>query len=116
VTSARLRPWSCEKPAAHAGKEYALTGPVAVSYEEVAKALTAVIGRAVAYEAIAPAEFDARLRVAGMPDWRAYDLAHIASAYGANENIVSPDIAMLLRRQPRSLSEFLEDHRKAYSF
>jgi hypothetical protein len=54
--------------------------------------------------------------VAGMPDWRAYDLAHIASAYGANENIVSPDIAMLLRRQPRSLSEFLEDHRKAYSF
>jgi uncharacterized protein YbjT (DUF2867 family) len=104
------------EPAAHAGKEYALTGPVAVSYEEVAKALTAVIGRAVTYEAIAPAEFDARLRVAGMPDWRAYDLAHIASAYGANENIVSPDIAMLLRRQPRSLSEFLEDHRNVSSF
>jgi len=104
------------EPASHAGKEYALTGPVAVSYEEVAKALTAVIGRAVTYEAIAPAEFDARLRVAGMKDWRAYDLAHIAMAYGANENIVSPDIAMLLRRQPRSLSEFLEDHRNAYSF
>lgn len=28
------------EPAAHAGKEYALTGPAAVSYEEVAKALT----------------------------------------------------------------------------
>jgi hypothetical protein len=51
-----------------------------------------------------------------MPDWRAYDLAHIVSAYGANENIVSPDIAMLLRRQPRSVSEFLEGHRNVYSF
>jgi len=102
-------------PAAHAGKEYALTGPVAVSYEEVAKALTAIADRAVTYEAVAPAEFEDRLRAAGMPEWRAYDLAHIALAYGVSENIVSPDLAMLLGRQSRSLSEFLECHRHAYS-
>jgi uncharacterized protein YbjT (DUF2867 family) len=102
-------------PAVHAEKEYALTGPVAVSYEEVAKALTAIADRAVTYEAVAPPEFEDRLRAAGMPEWRAYDLAHITLAYGASENIVSPDIAMLLGRQPRSLSEFLEDHRDAYS-
>jgi uncharacterized protein YbjT (DUF2867 family) len=102
-------------PAAHAAKEYALTGPVAVSYEEVAKALTAVTDHAVTYEAVAPREFEHRLRAAGMPEWRAYDLGHIASAYGASENIVSPDLPMLLGRRPRSLSEFLEDHRGAYS-
>jgi len=102
-------------PAAHPGKEYALTGPVAVSYEEVAKALTAITDHAVTYEAVAPPEFEDRLRTAGMPEWRAYDLAHIALAYGASDNIVSPDLAMLLGRQPRSLSEFLEDHRLAYS-
>src|SRR6516162_10303445 len=102
-------------PAAHAAKEYALTGPVAINYEEVAKALTAIADRAVTYEAVAPPEFEDRLRAAGMPEWRAYDLAHIASAYSASENIVSPDIAMLLGRQPGSLSEFLEDHRGAYS-
>jgi uncharacterized protein YbjT (DUF2867 family) len=102
-------------PVAHVGKEYALTGPVAVSYDEVAAALTAVAGHAVTYEAVAPDEFETRLRAAGMPDWRAYDLAHIASAYGAAENTVSPDLAMLLGRQPRSLSGFLEDHRSAYS-
>jgi uncharacterized protein YbjT (DUF2867 family) len=102
-------------PAAHAGKEYALTGPVALSYEEVAKALTAIADRAVTYQAVAPEEFEYRLRAAGMPEWRAFDLAHIASAYGASENIVSPDLAMLLGRRPRSLSEFLEDHRGAYS-
>jgi uncharacterized protein YbjT (DUF2867 family) len=102
-------------PAAHAGKEYVLTGPVAVSYEELAKALTAIADRAVTYEAVAPPEFEDRLRAAGMPEWRAYDLAHIASAYRASENIVAPDLATLLGRQPRSLSKFLEDHRDAYS-
>ena len=72
-------------PAAHAGREYALTGPFGVSYEEVAKALTAIADRAVSYEAVAPTEFEHRLRAAGMPEWRAYDLAHIALAYGASE-------------------------------
>jgi NAD(P)H dehydrogenase (quinone) len=102
-------------PAAHSAKVYALSGPAAVSYEEVAKALTSIAGRAVTYEAVAPAEFEQRLRAVGMPDWRAYDLAHIASAYGARENLVSPDLAMLLGRQPGSLLEFLENHRSAYS-
>jgi len=102
-------------PAAHVGKEYALTGPATVSYEEVAEALAAVVGRAVTYEAVAPAEYENRLRAAGVPDWRAYDLAHIASAYGVNENVVSPDIATLLGRPPTSLSEFLDDHRQVYS-
>jgi hypothetical protein len=68
----------------------------------------------VTYEAVAPPEFKDRLRAAGIPEWRAYDLAYIASAYGASENIVSPDLAMLLGRQPRSLYEFLKDHRNAY--
>src|SRR5262249_8980667 len=95
-------------PAAHVGKEYALTGPVAVSYEEVAKALTAGTDHAVTYEAVAPQEFENRLRAAGMPEWRAYDLAHIASAYGASENIVSPDLAMLLDRRPRSYPSSLK--------
>ena len=81
-------------PAAHASREYALTGPVAVSYEEVAKALTAITDHAVTYEAVAPPEFEDRLRKAGMPAWRAYDLAHIASAYGASENnaLCSPTV------------------------
>lgn len=102
-------------PAAHAGKEYALTGPVAHSYDEVASAFTAVAGHAVTYEPVSPDEFETRLRAAGMPDWRAFDLAHIASAYSAAENTVSADLPMLLDREPRTLSEFLEDHRNAFA-
>lgn len=102
-------------PAAHAGKAYALTGPVALSYDDVAAAFAIVAGHAVAYEPVAPEDFQARLLGAGMPDWRAFDLAHIASAYSAAENAVSPDLPMLLGREPRSLSAFLEDHRNALS-
>jgi uncharacterized protein YbjT (DUF2867 family) len=102
-------------PAAHAGKAYTLTGPVAHSYDEVAAAFATVAGHAVAYEPVAPEDFGARLLAAGIPSWRAFDLAHIASAYSAAENAVSPDLPMLLGRKPRSLSGFLEDHRNAFS-
>lgn len=104
-----------DDPAAHAGKAYALTGPVALSYDEVATALAAVAGHAVAYEPVTPEDFESRLLAAGIPDWRAFDLARIASAYSAAENAVSPDLPMLLGRKPRSLAQFLEDHRNAFS-
>ena len=102
-------------PAAHAGKAYTLTGPVAHSYDEVAAAFATVAGHAVAYEPVAPEDFEARLLAAGIPSWRAFDLAHIASAYSAAENAVSPDLPMLLGRKPRSLSGFLEGHQNAFS-
>lgn len=102
-------------PTIHASREYALTGPTAVTYGEVAEELTAIAGRLVTYSAVAPAEYERRLRSAGIPAWRAYDLAHIASAYTASENTVAADIVTLLERQPTSLATFLEDHRRVYS-
>jgi uncharacterized protein YbjT (DUF2867 family) len=104
-----------DDPAAHTGKAYALTGAVAHSYDEVATALAAVAGHAVAYEPVTPEDFESRLLAAGIPEWRAFDLAHIASAYGAAENAVSLDLPMLLGRKPRLFAEFLEDHRDAFS-
>jgi uncharacterized protein YbjT (DUF2867 family) len=104
-----------DDPAAHAGKAYALTGPVAHSYDEVATALATVAGHAIAYEPVTPEDFESRLLAAGVPDWRAFDLAHIASAYSVADNSVSPDLPMLLSRKPRLLTEFLEDHRETFS-
>lgn len=98
-------------PVAHAGQAYALTGPVAHSYDEVATALSVVAGRAVAYEPVPPQAYEARLLAAGIPGWRAFDLAHITSAYSPSDNAVSPELPTLLGRRPRSLSEFLQDHR-----
>ena len=62
-----------------------------------------------------PEDFEARLLAAGIPNWRAFDLAHIASAYSAVDNAVSPDLPTLLGRKPRSLSEYFEDHQNTFS-
>ena len=98
-------------PAAHSGRTYALTGPEAVGYAEVAAAIGRVAGRPVRYVAAAPDDLEADLRAAGVPGWRAFDLAHIAAAYAPGELTVGSDLPRLLGRPPRSLAAFLADHR-----
>ncbi len=102
-------------PAGHVGQTYRLTGPERYSYDDVAAALSGVVGRPVTYEPVAPADFEARLLAAGIPAWRAFDLAHIASAYTAVDHAVSPDFKALTGHDPRSLSIFLQDYREAFA-
>ena len=101
-------------PGAHAGQTYALTGPEAHSYDEVASALAVMAGRPVTYEPVSPEAYEARLLAAGLPDWRAFDLAHIASAYGPADHVATPTLQQLLGRPPRSVSAFLHDHRDLF--
>lgn len=102
-------------PDGHAGATYALTGPAALGYAEVAAAWARLSGREVAYEALAPERYERDLVAAGAPGWRAHDLAHIASAYSAADCAVTPDLETLLGRPPRSLEDFLSDHREAFA-
>jgi uncharacterized protein YbjT (DUF2867 family) len=101
-------------PAAHAGRTYALTGPEAVGYAEVAAAIGRVAGRPVRYAPVSPRAYEAELVSAGVPGWRAFDLAHIAAAYGPGQCAVVPDLPQLLGRPAGSLRAFLGDHRAAF--
>jgi len=99
------------QPAVHAGRAYALTGPRAVGYAEIAQLMAAVVGRDVRYQALAPARFRADLEAAGIPPWRAADLAAIASAYSDADNLSAAGVAALTGRPPTPIERFLEDHR-----
>jgi NAD(P)H dehydrogenase (quinone) len=101
-------------PAAHAGATYALTGPAAVTYADVAAALSRLVGAPVAYEPLDPAAFRAGLLDAGIPEWRADDLAAIASAYTDADNTVDAALPTLLGRPATPLARFLDDHRETY--
>jgi hypothetical protein len=68
----------------------------------------------VTYERVPPDAYEATLLAAGIPDWRAHDLANIAPAYSPGDNAVSPDAKALLGRAPRSLSDFLADRGDAF--
>jgi uncharacterized protein YbjT (DUF2867 family) len=98
-------------PAAHQGKTYRLTGPQTISYDQVAAALSALLGRPVEYEAVDPHDWEARLRVRDVPGWRAFDLAHILYAYEPPDNAVSADFEQLTGRPPTALATFLQDYR-----
>jgi len=95
-------------PGRHAGRAYALTGPEAVSYHEVAAALGA------RYEPVSPGVFNTGLRNAGIPEWRANDLATIAAAYSDDENEPTGDLPSLLGRPATTLGQFFADHRDRY--
>jgi uncharacterized protein YbjT (DUF2867 family) len=101
------------EPAAHAGRAYALTGPRAVGYAEIARLMAAIAGRDVRYEALTPERFRAGLEAAGVPAWRAADLAAIASAYSAADNRPADGVAELAGRPPTPIERFLADHRTA---
>ncbi|WP_157961669.1 NmrA family NAD(P)-binding protein [Acuticoccus kandeliae] len=98
-------------PAAHEGRRYALTGPAAHTYAEIAAIFAAVAGREVRYEPVAPAAFEARLLAAGLPDWRAFDLSHIATAYTPADNMVRDELPRLLGRAATALEDFAAANR-----
>ena len=98
-------------PVAHAGRAYPLTGPRAVTYAEVAALMAAIVGRDVRYEALAPERFRADLEAAGIPAWRAADLAAIASAYSEEDNRPVDGVAVLTGRPPTAIERFLDEDR-----
>jgi len=101
-------------PGPHVGKAYTITGPAALGYADVARAIGDLIGRPVEYETRPPESFRAGLVEAGIPEWRADDLAAIAAAYTEAENVPSSDLPELIGRSATPLERFLSDHREHY--
>jgi uncharacterized protein YbjT (DUF2867 family) len=95
----------------HRGKIYTLTGPVALSYAELAAKLAAAIGRPVAYVDLPPSETREALVHAGMPGWLADDMLALQARIASGDaSTVVGDVAAVLGRAPRSFDDFARDH------
>ena len=101
-------------PAAHAGATYALTGAIALSYESIADALTACSNARSRTTRSRRSGTSPTSSAAGSPEWRARDLAFIASAYAPADNATTRDLPALLGRPAESLREFLAAHRDVF--
>jgi NAD(P)H dehydrogenase (quinone) len=95
-------------PEPHAGRTYDLTGPEALTFNEIAAVLTATTGRPVRYHPETIEEARASRASYGAPAWLVEAWISTYTAIAAGELAgVSPAIADLTGRAPTSLEDLL---------
>ncbi|MGH8876996.1 MAG: NmrA family NAD(P)-binding protein [Stackebrandtia sp.] len=98
----------------HTGGVYTLTGPRAITHEEIAEALATATGRDIAFDDV-PAERFAAALSPYLPPWQldglVEDYAHYARGEAAE---VHPDAADLIGRPARDITDFARDHAAAF--
>lgn len=102
-------------PAPHAGKTYWLTGPVPISYYDVAAVLSELLGRTITYRELTfDQDKDAMIR-AGVPEQIAEMNAQAANLTADGDAAwVTDDVPSLLGRPARSFEEFATDYANAF--
>lgn len=103
-------------PTAHAGQTYCLTGPDLITYTDVARELSAVLGHEIEYRQIRADEHRAAMIRAGVPEAVATSNAQAFRLIAEGDAAwLTDDVATLTGTAPRSLHTFLTEHRAAFS-
>lgn len=101
----------------HEGRIYELTGPEPLTYADMARKLSAALGREIAYVDMPIPDYERALAAAGVPDWFAKEIADI---YGrgfyreSGGSFVTDVIEVLTGCPPRSFDDFARDYADAF--
>ncbi|MEO3870772.1 NAD(P)H-binding protein [Nonomuraea sp. B12E4] len=96
--------------------DHVLTGPESLSHDQIAEALTAVLGREIRYVDLPVPEMTAHLERQGIPQPHAGDLAELMAATGDGRwATTTTTVEDLTGRPPRPLTAFLTDHKHAFN-
>jgi uncharacterized protein YbjT (DUF2867 family) len=99
----------------HDGRSYELTGPAALTFDEVAAQLSTVLDRPVGFVAVPDEAALGRLVGSGVPQWYASNVVVQFGLLRAGTQAGVGDVVRVLTgREPRPLGEFLRDHAAAY--
>ena len=102
-------------PGPHAGATYSLTGPQALSLDEVAATLTAELGRSVRYQPETLEQAYASRASYGAPDWQVDAWVSTYTAIAGGEVAgVTDDVPRLTGHPATSLAELLRSGGSAY--
>ncbi len=103
------------EPERHRGQVYELNGPEAVTNSELAERISRVAGRPVKYVDIPETEQRKAMLGMGMPEWQVNALLDLQRYYvGGQGGKVTPVLADLLGRSPKSLDQFLKENKEAF--
>jgi|SoiMethySBSTD1v2_1073268.scaffolds.fasta_scaffold668782_1 uncharacterized protein YbjT (DUF2867 family) len=97
--------------AQHDNQSYALTGPEALTFTEMAQQLSRAVGRTITYVDVPPAAMRAALADLGFPAWQADGLLEEFAMYRRGEAAgIEPGVRDAVGRPPRSFGEFVRDY------
>lgn len=98
-----------------ADRAFELTGPEALSLNDVAGILSDALGRRVEYVDLPDDAMRQALLDEGLPAWRADDYVEFQRLMGESlGSVVSPDAERVLGRPPISFRRFADDHAQAF--
>jgi uncharacterized protein YbjT (DUF2867 family) len=99
----------------HEGNTYVITGPEALTFQQAAEKLSAVLGRDIQYVDVPLSAAEDGMRKSGMPEWNVHAvgelLAYFASGAAAT---VTDSVPRLLGRPAISFEQFVQDHRGTF--
>jgi uncharacterized protein YbjT (DUF2867 family) len=94
----------------HQGKAYTLSGPEALTYTEMATALSKVLGRPVRHISLSPADYKSGLLAAGIPEGMADWLLDLERYYReGHASRITNDITQVTGRDPRRFAQYARD-------
>lgn len=94
----------------HEGKIYTLTGPEAVSFDDVANNLSQQSGKQIRHVRVSVDDVRAALESAGVTAWFADDMARLHAMLGAGyEDLVTDDVRVVTGSPAHTLAQFVRD-------
>jgi uncharacterized protein YbjT (DUF2867 family) len=100
----------------HDNQIYALTGPEALTFAEMAHRLSRAIGRTITFVDVPPASMRAALADLGFPAWQADGLLEEFAMYRRGEAAgVESGVRDALGRPPRAFDEFARDYARLFA-
>ena len=100
----------------HAGRIHLVTGPAALTFDQVAETLTRILGRPVRYRNLSDDELKAGLLGAGQDEWQATALVELNTyARQGHASVVTDTVERITGRAARSLDQWASDHASAFS-
>ncbi len=99
----------------HARQAYDLSGPEALTYDEIAQKLSDATGRQISYVDISEADFKKAILSAGMPSTAADAMLELFQYYlsGAASR-VSRNVELLTGRAPNTFDQYARDYRSYF--
>ncbi len=96
---------------AHSGKAYTLTGPEALTYDEIANELSKVLGRTIRHISLSSPDFKSGLLAEGMPEAiadRMLDLERFFREDNASD--ITNEIKLVTGQEPMRFSQYVSDY------